>query len=201
MKPLFKIINQYARFGLIKIAINKYMTDKKLTPNFKLSEFINIDPTEYQLSLIQLLAENLQKVRDKLQDYAIVKKKVSIVINSGVRTQEDYDRLKKTGYNPSKTSDHFCGLQLLCSPTLGAVDISVKNCKLTIKEIAALLIQWDKENSINFGQIIYEYNPKTKGEWIHLGNDWEEIFTDKIKFKRKKYLMSLDNGKTYKIFK
>ncbi|MCL4102517.1 hypothetical protein [Fibrobacter sp. HC4] len=95
------------------------MTDKYLTPNFKLSEFTKSSVTDYQLSLLQLLAKNLQKVRDLLQPYAVSGKRVSISITSGVRTAEDYNRLVKNGYNPSKTSDHFCGLQMAGEPTLG----------------------------------------------------------------------------------
>jgi len=177
------------------------MTNKSLTKNFKLSEFISTDPTEYQLCLLTILAENLQKVRDLLQIYAVDGKTVSIGISSGVRTQADYDRLKAKGYNPSKTSDHFCGLQLDCKPTLGAADIYIKNCKLPLKEITSLIITWDREERVDFGQVIYEYNPATKSEWIHLGNDPEQIFSDKVVVSRKKYLMSLDNGKTYKDFK
>lgn len=177
------------------------MTNKKLTENFSLNEFIKTDPTDYQLQLLQLLADNLQSVRNFLQEFALPKKSVSISINSGVRTEADYERLIKNGYNPSKTSDHFCGYQLQAKPTLGAADISVKNCSLSLKEIAAKIIEWDKNGLVHFGQVIYEKNPKTGGEWIHLGNDPHQIFNFNIVVERKKYLMSLDNGKTYKAFK
>lgn len=140
-------------------------------------------------------------MRDKLQDFAVKGKKVSITITSGVRTLNDYNRLKNNGYNPSTTSDHFCGFQLMAKPTLGAADISVKNCTLTHRQIAAKIIEWDKAKEVHFGQVIYESNPTKKSSWIHLGNDWNQIFTKKIKFSRTKYLMSLDNGKTYVAFK
>jgi len=177
------------------------MTDKQLTPNFKLSEFIKTDPTPYQESLLQLLADNLQKVRDMLQQYAVEGKKVSIGISSGVRTAEDYDRLKAKGYNPSKTSDHLCGLQLTAKPTLGAADIYVTNCKLSMKEIFTKIMYWDKTLQVHFGQVIYEYNPATKAEWIHLGNDWNQIFHVGINVSRTKYMQSLDNGKSYQAVK
>lgn len=177
------------------------MIDKQLTQNFKLSEFIKTDPTPYQESLLQLLAKNLQLVRDKLQPYAIEGKKVSINITSGVRTSADYDRLKAKGYNPSKTSDHFCGLQLDCKPTLGAADIVITGCKLSMKEIFTKIMYWDKTLQVSFGQVIYEYNPATKSEWIHLGNDWKKIFMPDITVSRKKYMQSLDNGKTYQEIK
>ena len=93
-----------------------------------------------------------------------------------------------------------------CKPTIGAADVYITNCKLSLKEIAKKIIELDKNNLVDFGQIIYEYNPATKAEWIHLGNDWTKVFNDQgiidsINKTRKKYLMSLDNGKTYIDFK
>jgi hypothetical protein len=183
------------------------MKDVSLSKNFKLSEFTKNDVTDYTLSLLKLLASQLQVVRNKLQDYAVDKKKaVSISVNSGVRTEEDYKRLIKNGYNPSKTSDHFCGYQLSSKPTLGAADIKVFNCSLKLQEIANMMIEMNKTGDLVVGQIIFEYNPKTKSSWIHVGNDWKHIFeasfiADNKLFKtRKKYLMSLDNGKTYQTF-
>lgn len=182
------------------------MKDINLSKNFKLSEFTSVDQSDYSIALLKLLASQLQIVRNNLQEYAKDRKKqVSISISSGVRTQADYDRLKKSGYNPSETSDHFCGLQLKCKPTLGAADITVSNCSLSLHEIASMIIYWNIEGYVNFGQIIFEYNPKTKFAWIHVGNDWNSIFAstflkDFYDINRKKYLMSLDNGKTYKTF-
>lgn len=182
------------------------MKDINLSKNFKLSEFTSVDQSDYSIALLKLLASQLQIVRNNLQEYAKDRKKqVSISISSGVRTQADYDRLKKSGYNPSETSDHFCGLQLKCKPTLGAADITVSNCSLSLHDIASMIIYWNIEGYVNFGQIIFEYNPKTKFAWIHVGNDWNSIFAstflkDFYDINRKKYLMSLDNGKTYKTF-
>ena len=183
------------------------MKDVSLSKNFKLSEFVKTDVTDYTLALLKLLASQLQIVRNKLQDYAVDKKKaVSISINSGVRTEEDYKRLIKNGYNPSKTSDHFCGYQLLSKPTLGAADIKVSNCSLKLQEIANMMIEMNKTGDLDVGQVIFEYNPKTKSSWIHVGNDWWRIFEasfiadNKLFETRKKYLMSLDNGKTYQTF-
>lgn len=173
------------------------MASKQLTANFSLSEFTTSEINDYQMSLLQLLADNLQLVRDNLQEYAEPGKNVSITVTSGFRTQADYDRLKAKGYNPSTTSDHFFGLQLQARPTLGAADIVIKNCTLNHREIAGKIIEWDKAGKVHFGQVIYEYNPATKVSWVHLGNDWKLIFSDKINFFRKKYLMSLNNGKTY----
>lgn len=179
-------------------------TSTKLTENFALNEFTKgKSVNDYQLSLLKLLAENLQKLRNYLQQFAKDKKKaVCITISSGVRFQGDYERLKAAGYNPSATSDHFCGLQTLAKPTVGAADISVTNCTLSLKEVASRMIEMDKSSELSFGQIIYERNPAKPSEWIHVGNDWTKIFNmNVVKFSRSKYLMSNDNGKTYQTFK
>ena len=68
------------------------------------------------------------------------------------------------------------------------------------------MIEMNDKGELDAGQIIFEYNPKTKSSWIHFGNDWWRVFDanfifDNNLFKsRKKYLMSLDNGKTYQTF-
>lgn len=183
------------------------MKDVSLSKNFKLSEFTKTEVSEYSLALLKLLASQLQIIRNRLQEFAVDKKKpVSIAITSGVRTEADYTRLVKTGYNPSKTSDHFCGYQLMAKPTLGAADIKVSNCSLNLQKIAHFLIEMNKKGELDVGQIIFEYNPKTGAQWIHIGNDWWCIYNssfiadNKLFETRKKYLMSLDNGKTYQAF-
>lgn len=177
------------------------MKDVQLSKNFKLSEFSKGELTDYQVSLLRILAEELQVVRDKLQEFKTGTKPVYIVITSGVRTKADYDRLVKKGYNPSKTSDHFCGYQVEGTPTLGAADIQVYNCSMKTKQIALYIKELVLGYDVNFGQVIYEKNPDTGDEWIHLGNDPELIFKNLVKVSRKKFLMSLDNGKTYKALK
>lgn len=180
--------------------------DVKLTENFKLSEFC--DPkqvTDYQVALLTVLAEQLQLVRNSLQDHRSGNKAVTIKINSGVRTKADIERLKKQGYNPSENSDHLCGFQPNGLPTLGAADIVVSNCALSTKEISLFIKKLVEDHQLSFGQVIYEKSPKTGNEWIHLGNDPELIFsfTSNISsaIKRKKFLMSTDNGKTYQALK
>lgn len=180
--------------------------DIKLTENFKLSEFC--DPkkvNDYQVELLTVLANEMQLVRDLLQNHKSGDKAVTINVTSGVRTKADITRLKKQGYNPSENSDHLCGLQPNGLPTLGAADITVSNCKLSMKEIALLIKTEVEEDRICFGQVIYEKNPKTGNEWIHLGNDPDLIFSlgNNIAsaIKRKKFLMSTDNGKTYRVLK
>lgn len=178
--------------------------DVKLTENFKLSEFC--DPkqvTDYQVALLRVLAGELQLVRDLLQDHKSGNKPVTIKITSGVRTKADIARLKREGYNPSENSDHLCGLQPNGLPTIGAADITVYNCALSMREIALLIKRKVELLNICFGQVIYEKNPKTGNEWIHLGNDPELVFRDPIDLavKRKKFLISTDNGKTYRALK
>ena len=179
----------------------------KLTDNFALEEFTKEKVTDYQIGLLKVLATQLQKLRDSLQEERIdPKKPVTIGISSGVRTMADYERLKKKGYNPSKTSDHFCGLQLDGKPCIGAADIYVKNCRLSYHDIAQRLILMDQDGVVNVGQVIWEKNPKTGSEWIHIGNDWTYIFEapeviEAINKTRRKYLYSPDNGETYKEFK
>lgn len=180
--------------------------DINLTDNFKLSEFC--DPkkvTDYQVALLTLLAEELQLVRNMLQNYKSGDKPVTIKITSGLRTKADIARLKKQGYNPSENSDHLCGFQPNGLPTLGAADIVVSNCAMSMKEIALLIKSEVEEERLSFGQVIYEKNPKTGNEWIHLGNDPVNIFTFTSNIssviKRKPFLMSTDNGKTYKALK
>lgn len=183
------------------------MKDQKLTQDFKLSEFVDLkeELTDYQIALLKMLAQNLQEIRNELQKYKSGMKPVCIVITSGVRTKKDYDRLKKQGYNPSQTSDHFCGYQMVPGrPTLGAADIRVYNCSMTMKQIALFIKQYCEASGFYmFGQVIYEKNPKTGSEWIHLSNDPYLVLNQYIAktIERKRYLMSTDNGKTYKALK
>lgn len=180
------------------------MTDKKLTDNFRLSEFV--DPSkvnDFQVAILQVLANELQVVRNRLQEFKSGMKPVCITITSGVRTQADITRLKKQGYNPSENSDHLCGLQTKALPTLGAADIQVYNCSLSMKKIALFIKELVTKFDVDFGQVIYEKNPKNGSEWIHLGNSPSLIFKDTVakSITRKQFLMSTDNGKSYKVLK
>ena len=174
------------------------MKDVKLSENFKLSEFAKFELTNYQIDLLRILAQELQVVRNRLQEFRVGNKPVTITITSGVRTKEDYERLIKSGHNPSKTSDHYCGYQLNGNPTLGAADIRVNNCSMTTKQIALFIKKLVQNYDVSFGQVIYEKNPDTGVDWIHLGNDPEMIFKSAVKLSRNKFLMSTDNGKTYR---
>jgi hypothetical protein len=171
----------------------------KVSPNFTAGEFSSEPLTEYQFGLISMLAKNIQYIRDGLQKYAAPGKTVSVSISSGVRTQNDYNRICSNGNHPSKTSDHFCGYQTTPKPTLGAADCRFINSTISMKEIYKKIVDIVKSGKACFGQAIYEINPATGFEWIHLGNDPKCIFSAEIAqyVPRAKFLISLDNGKTY----
>lgn len=78
--------------------------NKRLSENFWLSEFtrsadINIVPTDQQKYCLNILAnEILQPIRDKFGP---------VVITSGLRNKDSYEKLLEEGYPASKMSDHF----------------------------------------------------------------------------------------------
>lgn len=172
-------------------------SDYKVAPNFSVKEFVKEHRlSEYQFGLVSILASELQKVRDLLQEFSSNGKNVTVNITSGVRDMADYDRLVRKGYNPSRTSDHFCGLQMGSKETVGAADVTFGNCRLSTREVFGRIVQWVKEGKVKFGQVIYE---KGRSEWIHLGNALDSIYSNEMvkHMSRKKFLISLDNGKTY----
>lgn len=178
--------------------------DAKLTANFKLKEFTKSSISDYQVSMIKILAQQLQIIRDLMNNFADWKidkaKSISLNVSSGVRSAEDYERLKAAGYNPSASSDHFCGYQPNTKPTLGAADIQFSNLKASYQEVYASIVKWCKEGKINFGQIILEHNPAKGSYWIHFGNDPKLIYSEEVSksISRNKFITSMDNGKTYK---
>ena len=174
----------------------------QLTKNFKSEEFGEVK-NGYQLKLIEILATELQKVRDwvnkNCKEFALNSKKdITMTITSGIRTSEDFMRLKSKGYNPSETSDHLCGISVNGSPTLGAADIRFGNFNGNYKELYKKLVA-AHEFYFTFGQMILEYNPSTKCYWIHFGNDPKLIFMPgtAATIARKRFLISNDNGKSY----
>lgn len=176
-----------------------------LTKNFKLSEFGKESGfSAYQMSLVLILAENLQKVRDFVNSLDLSirvdkTKPIGMLITSGLRTQEDYNKLVAKGYNPSKTSDHYFGVSVNGFPTLGAADIQFTNFKGDYNKIYEQLV-FAESNKFEFGQIILEFNPQNKKYWIHFGNSPKLIFSQCVyeSVNRTKFLISKDNGKTYK---
>lgn len=177
-----------------------------LTKNFKSEEFGEI-ANGYQMKLIEILAGELQKVRNWLnsdcKEFAVNKTRdITMTVTSGVRTANDFMRLKSKGYNPSETSDHLCGFSQNSSPTLGAADIRLGNFNGDYKGVFKKLVA-EVDKKFKFGQVILEYNPSTKYYWIHFGNDLELIFEKHVAavIVRRKYLTSIDNGKSYQEYK
>ena len=77
--------------------------NRKLTPNFSTTEFdcpCTI-PTCVEQRINKDLVDNLQKVRDNLQD--------SLTVTSGYRCQEYQNELEKRGYKTAKNSQHLLG--------------------------------------------------------------------------------------------
>ena len=109
-----------------------------------------------------------------------------------------YNDIVKVISNLADFADKYKAL-----PTLGAADIQVYNCSLNMKKIALFIKELVTKFDASFGQVIYEKNPKTGNEWIHLGNSPELIFKETVakSITRKQFLMSTDNGKTYKVLK
>ena len=142
----------------------------------------------YQKTLITNLAENQQVIRNELPSGAYMK------ITSGVRTLADYDRLINAGYNPSKTSDHNCGVSIPLKP-------DVVSPGMSIWDLFKLSFRLTKEGMCDFGQIIYEKNPANGSEWIHYGNSLKSLFSEQIveMIGRQKFMQSLDGGRTYSI--
>jgi hypothetical protein len=175
----------------------------KLSRNLSIKEFTGSMPSDYQLSFMKIIAGNIQKLRDSLNSQEAsswktdISKDIQISINNGLRTIDDYNRLLAKGYNPSKSSDHFFGLSpFFPKPSLGAADISLVNCKKDLWEVHEFIISLYKKGVVKFGQIIYEKGKNNP--WIHLGNDWTDIFSSNITGNtRQRFLVSMDNGKTY----
>lgn len=181
---------------------------KKLSQNFWLEEFTNLDWPELDLQaqyMLNNLASNiLQPIRDVLGP---------IKVTSGVRTIKDYHNLVAKGYNPSETSDHFFGAPvILRSPkkikkygkrytySVGASDIVPVDIA-PFDAFKKVLSLWKtKKLKISFGQIIYE--KQGSKEWIHISNPTSLIYSAEFieKFlKKTPILQSLDGGKTYTI--
>lgn len=179
----------------------------KLSKNFSSSEFTKKSwtklPVSKQYLLKSLCSSVLQPARDVLGP---------LKITSGLRTQADYNRLKKQGYNPSSTSDHNFGNAAKLTPSnrryksfgevynysVGAADIIPAN--VPVWEAFEILVEMSEKGTINPGQIIYE-KKKNGVEWIHISNHPELVysraFINQTKLNKTRYLTTRDGGKTY----
>lgn len=172
---------------------------------FKKSEFKNFParPLAAQLFMLNHLRDILNMIRAKI--------KTPIIITDCYRTLKKFHSLKKRGYNPSTTSDHFWGLSI---PTfrqkdkakwgsnyfyaVGAVDL--KTPKADEAKVFKVITDLAKNRIINIGQAILEYNDR--GAWIHLSNPKDLIFDPQLLRRvgavKYPFLISRDNGKTYR---
>jgi hypothetical protein len=157
--------------------------------------------------MIKTLAANIQLVINSFSCH--------VTFSSGVRVADDYNRLVQEGYNPSPTSDHFCGNVVPVDPikqsdiykqfgpyymfSTGAADTIPT---VNINDFFKAAIAMNKNGVTNFGQIIHETNPEKKTEWIHLSNNLNSFFSPKVcnLIQRPQYLYTIDGGKTYQVF-
>jgi len=186
---------------------------QKITKNFSFYEFkpkgkprVWLPSSSYQRKLIVNLAENLQIVRSAMP-------KGYIQITSGVRSAEDYTRLVKAGYRPSKTSDHNCGNAVPLTinsrkykkygPTynfsVGAADCVSRG--FPVYELFRLAQELVNKGKCKFGQVIYEENPRSGAQWVHFGGDPGFVFSERIVafINRTQFLQSLDGGRSYQV--
>ena len=185
-----------------------------ITRNFSYYEFRPYNapkswtPTsEYQKLLIDGLANNLQVVRSEMPPRCWMR------ITNSVRTLPDYTRLKNKGYNPSKTSDHNCGVSIpLAKHTrkykifgdtynfaVGAAD--GQSVGMSIKDLFNLSVKLTQGGKCDFGQVIYEYDPNKGNEWVHYGGSLKGLFKDPIidMINRTQFMKSVDGGRNYEI--
>lgn len=187
------------------------MRKKKITNNFYYYEverkgFPKV-PTKMEVFLLQYLFGNLQVIREVA--------KRSFRISDCRRTITKYESMLLRGYYPSETSDHFWGQKIktrsakkkkrygpVYECSMGAIDfVPAFKCF----EVFELAVRYNKAGMVDFGQIIYEKNPKTGAEWIHISNSPSLLYTkfviDSFSLKRGKYMITKNGGKTYRIYK
>lgn len=193
----------------------------KITDNFSFSEFSNRDPkmlSPVQWFMLQHLCNDLELIRSFLCNY--YNKDISIKISSGIRLPSDNNALRKAGYNPSETSDHFFGnivklrnkrkiklYGMYYIFSVGACDW-VPACGA--KKAFELLMPYFNlktggidlpgipKGSLKIGQLILE---KRNTYWIHQGNSPDLIFSEQVcdTFLNRKYrfMRSENNGASY----
>ena len=124
---------------------------------------------------------------------------------SGLRTIDDYLRLKRNGYNPSASSDHFYGLAVpvqanngVASGTIGATDLYIPGLKTLFGHIVNYFLTKYPNPVDRPRQMIYETGPN--GDWLHIANVPSRVLSPKMalaKLHPTPILYSLDNGKSY----
>ena len=191
----------------------------KLSNNFYAHEFLHdIEWEDLSLPnqfLLKVLCDTvLQPIRDFLaKEYG---REIILNVSSGVRDEKDVDRLIKQGYHPSSRSDHFYSNAIKTTSSrdrkrfgkyftygAGAADIIPEG--VSIREVFDKICDGIKSGrlDIKYGQIIFEKRTHSTG-WIHISNSKTRAMSagmiDAVDFSIEgKLMMSLDNGKTYKV--
>jgi len=187
----------------------------QLSKNFHSKEIFKDDWKDVPL-ISQHLAKHL--VRYTLQPIRY-KLRFKMIISSGARNSADVTRLKKQGYSPSQTTDHFFGQGQRLKPTspkikkfgsvysfsVGAVDFYPKGYNAipsSMMDYFRLIVKMNENREIWAGQVILEKGKRT--QWIHISNDTSCMYTDSAKkmlgLHKNKYLISSNNGKSYKVY-
>jgi hypothetical protein len=128
--------------------------------------------------------------------------------------------LRRKGYNPSETSDHYFGNVVLISSerkverygdyypySVGACDIVPKCAGGAQHAFDKLIVHANKKRStlelpggdVKLGQLILER--RGSSQWLHIANHPSVVYCDRmceILLRRTPFLVTLDNGKTYK---
>jgi len=190
----------------------------KLSRNFHSKEIFKDNWKDVPL-ISQHLAEHLAKytlqpIRDRMG--------IPMKISSGARNSADVTRLTRQGYNVSSTTDHFFGQGQRIKPTspknrakikkfgaiysfsVGAVDYfpigKNTNAEFMLNHFREI-VEMNEDEEIFSGQIILE---KAKTFWIHISNNTNCKYTYNTRkflgLHKNKYLISDNNGKSYKIF-
>lgn len=156
----------------------------------------------------------LNNLRDKILNPIRHQLSRPVILTDCFRTLAKYYRLLKK-YNPSATSDHFFGQAI---PTIrrkdkkrfgkyfkysvGAVDFRVPGANM--REVFQVVKELEVNCLIKIGQAILEFNPKRRSSWIHISNPLSLVYSDSfiydLSLQKERFLISEDNGKTYKIF-
>jgi hypothetical protein len=184
-----------------------YVTKLQLAKNFKLNEFSKLPLKSLNsrtIDQLHAIAKLLQAIRDKIGK--------PITVTSGVRTEEDFNRLLKNGNNPSPTSDHYYGNIVSCaagsvafnkygvtySLATGAADIVCLSMETVDFFNKILKMRYD--GVIKTGQLLIEKNKTMM--WVHIANHPDSWLTDEQKKLRGDYSIagvaySSDNGKNF----
>jgi hypothetical protein len=170
----------------------------QLTTNFKSEEFLTGSQASKWEELEAAIQEQILELAGLLQTIRVHVKK-PIVINNSFRSKADYERLKKGGYNPSKTSDHFFAQNIDGYKLgLGAADIVCPDMD-TVKFYNKILkLKYD--GKIKCGQLLLE---KNKTFWVHVANHWGSWLkgTERSDRSLNGNGYSLNNGNTFKWLK